>query len=163
MKADGTGVISLTGTSGGFEPSWSPDGTRIAFSRVTRLCQFDVCAADVFVIPTTGGPAINLTRNAGGAAYQPAWSPDGTWVAYAQARQIFLIKPDGSGKTNLSQDPGTQDVAPVWAPDAARLAFTRFLANSEMFVMNADGSGAASIGNKHLTGESRLGNDALRA
>jgi hypothetical protein len=153
MNADGTGVTSITGISGGFEPSWSPDGTRIAFSRVTRLCRFDVCAADVFVIPAGGGVASNLTRNAGGTAYQPAWSPDGTWIAYDQDRQIFLIRPDGSGRTNLSQDPANQDVAPVWAPDGTRLAFTRSFMSSDIFVMNADGSGAASIGDTHLSGK----------
>jgi TolB protein len=146
MNANGTGVVSLTGDAGGFEPSWSPDGSRIAFARVTRLCQFDVCAADVLVVPATGGPATNLTLNAGGAAYQPAWSPDGSRIAYAQERQIFVILPDGTGKVRLSLDADAQDVAPVWAPDGAKLAFTRYTANgSRIFVMNADGTGATGI------------------
>jgi dipeptidyl aminopeptidase/acylaminoacyl peptidase len=145
MNADGTGVTSLTGVSGGFEPSWSPDGASIAFSRVVRLCQFDVCLADIFVVPAAGGTASNVTRNAGGQAYDPAWSPDGSRIAYSQDRQIYTIRPDGSGKTKLSRDPTAQDVGPVWSPDGLRLAFTRYLAESEMLVMNADGTGGSNI------------------
>jgi Tol biopolymer transport system component len=156
MNADGSGVVSLTGIAGGFEPSWSPDGTRLAFSRVVRLCQFDVCAADVFVIPAAGGLAANLTRNAAGTAYDPAWSPDGTRIAYSQDRRIWTIGADGTGKTQVTGvSENVQDFAPVWSPDGAKLAITRWGSNAEVVVIQADGSGATNISrsaaNDHVT------------
>jgi len=152
MNADGTGVVSLTGTAGGFEPSWSPDGTRIAFSRVVRLCNFDVCLADIFVIPAAGGTGTDVTRSAEGQAYDPAWSPDGSRIAYAQDRQIYTIRPDGTGKTRISRDPAAQDVAPIWSPDGLRLAFTRYGDDKGIFVMNADGTGVTNISSQTGTG-----------
>jgi TolB protein len=148
MSLDGSGVVSLTGEAGGFQPSWSPDGTSLAFSRVVRLCQFDVCVADVFVMPAAGGNATNLTRNPSGTAYEPAWSPDGARIAYSQDRQIWTIRVDGTGKAPVTGGQAfVQDVGVVWSRDGSKLAVTRLLENAEVFILNADGSEPTDISN----------------
>jgi TolB protein len=147
MNADGTDARSIAGTFNGTSPSWSPDGMMIAFERFVRLCHFDVCVADIFLVPATGGSAVNLTNNADEVAHNPAWSPDGSTIAYEQESQIYTIRPDGTGRTLLSRNPAAQDVNPVWSPSGSSVAFTRYLENSEVFVMNADGTNVANLSN----------------
>jgi TolB protein len=146
INADGSGDRSIAGTSNGHAPSWSPDGSTIAFIGMVQLCNFDVCGADVLTVATAGGSTTNLTQNAvGGVAGDPAWSPDGSRIAYSQNGQLYTIGLDGAGPTRISRDPAAEDGAPVWSPDGTRLAFTRYLDDAEVFVMNADGSGATNI------------------
>ena len=94
--------------------------------------------------PTLGTCACN---------YQPAWSPDGTRIAFASGRAdtgtaIYTMAPDGSGLAKLTG--GTAfNTAPAWSPDGRKLAFERLppfhgeLNPSEpaLYVMNADGTG----------------------
>jgi dipeptidyl aminopeptidase/acylaminoacyl peptidase len=144
MNADGSGATQLT-SSGGFDPSWSPGGSLIAYSRAVRFCNFDVCAADIFVIPASGGAATDLTNNADEVAFEPAWSPDGSHIAFEQDRQIWIMQADGSDIRRISRDGTVQDLAPVWSPDGSAIAFKRLLNGSQVFVMNADGSAATNL------------------
>ncbi|HEY3210808.1 MAG TPA: hypothetical protein VGL18_13655 [Actinomycetota bacterium] len=108
MNADGTGIRRLTETPGsdGF-PSWSLDGSKIAFSS-TR----DDCAnSDRADCRTTGdiGPFHSLyVMNADGSdqhrltdrfAQFVDWSPDGSYLVFAPG--LNIIRPDGSGLTSL--------------------------------------------------------------
>lgn len=62
--------------------------------------------------------------------YDPYWSPDGRWLAYAKtpnpnstgARQIFRIQPNGSSNQQLTDDQ-TYKSSPVWSPDGNRIAY----------------------------------------
>ena len=72
-------------------------------------------------------PAVRLYDGAGGA-YQPAWSADGSQIAFISTANadpdVFLINADGSRARQLTIDDGSsEDRAPAWTPDGAYIAF----------------------------------------
>ncbi len=78
------------------------------------------------------------------AERSPAWSPDGTLIAFVAERdgnaEIYVLAGDGT-ETRLTTDPGA-DVSPAWSPDGSRLAFASDRdGNWEIYAMAADGSG----------------------
>ncbi|MGH2765470.1 MAG: TolB family protein, partial [Actinomycetota bacterium] len=92
----------------------------------------------------------NLT-NDGGDDDDPAWSPDGSKIAFSTDRdgnlEIYVMNAaDGSGQTNLTND-GEDDREPGWAPDGSRIAFRANRGGFEIYVMNADGSGQTNLTN----------------
>ena len=119
--------------------SWSPDGTKIAFSS-----DRDGGLQEIYVMNADGSGQTRLTIT---SAYNffPSWSPDGAKIAFTSSRnggfQIFVMNADGSGQTNLSTVPVGEDIAPAWSPDGTKIAFTSSRdASREIYVMNADGS-----------------------
>ena len=76
MNADGSGQTNLTDdpAAGSFKPSWSPDSTRIAFSRNENGTE-----ADIYAMNADGTGRENLS-NTGADERHPAWSPDGMEV-----------------------------------------------------------------------------------
>jgi dipeptidyl aminopeptidase/acylaminoacyl peptidase len=83
VPADGSGEPRML-TEGDFEnlsPSWSPDGTRIAFVSMRAEDWDTALVEDIFVVPAAGGTPEQLTP--GDAAYAaPVWAPDGRRLAY---------------------------------------------------------------------------------
>ncbi len=65
-----------------------------------------------------GSNVLNLT-NAVGLDDQPAWSPDGTKIAFRSNRdgnfEIYVMNVDGTGQTRLTNDPA-EDTDPAWRP-----------------------------------------------
>ncbi|MDX6510624.1 MAG: TolB protein [Gaiellaceae bacterium] len=70
-------------------------------------------------------------------------------IAYEHGRDIWTINPDGTGAVQLTATPGTFESDPAWSPDGKKIAFTSVLdapgGNSQVWVMNADGSQAHPI------------------
>ena len=105
---------------------------------------------DVSVTVTAGSPT-NLTNNSA-ADWEPAWSPDGTRIAFASRRDgnwdIYVMSADGTGQERLTNNPAL-DAAPAWSPDGTRIAFhsTRDGNVDNIYVMNADGTGQERLTN----------------
>jgi Tol biopolymer transport system component len=107
-RLDGTDehVVPLDAWGG---MSWSPDATQLTFS------SRDV----VYVVRADGSGLRRLV-----AGRDPAWSPDGSSIAFqtAPGKGIHLISPSGAGERVLVGD-RTEQWRPVWSPDGSRIAF----------------------------------------
>ncbi len=82
---------------------------------------------------------------------EPAWSPDGTQVAFVSYRtgtsQIWVMQADGSQLTNLTRTT-SYERNPAWSPDGTRIAFTsNRTGNWDVWVMHADGSQPENLTN----------------
>ncbi|MDP9389616.1 MAG: hypothetical protein M3Q48_17300 [Actinomycetota bacterium] len=131
------------------DPSWSPDGTKIAFESSRDG------GSEVYVMNADGTGVTRLTFNGPAEDRGTNWSPDGTQIVFHSARfpvvdpipghghsslEIFKMNADGSNQTRLTENK-FQDSLPVWSPDGTKIAFTTNRdSDFEIYVMNADGS-----------------------
>jgi TolB protein len=151
MSVDGSGRRPLAGGELGFEPSISPDGRRIAFSRNT-----DVGVTSIYVMNVDGTGTTEVAR---GLVFNPGpvWSPDGCQIAYRSGFDqqvspwIEIVNADGTGRRQVTPEPDPNEFAfyesPTWSPDGSRLAFTK---NSILHVINVDGTGLTALPNEDL-------------
>jgi tol-pal system beta propeller repeat protein TolB len=128
-------------------PTWSPDGTKIAFSRDDGSGW-----VSLYVMNADGSTVTRLTNPGTANDYEPAWSPDGTKIAFQRNRdgnvEIYVMNADGSDTTRLTDSPG-DDLAPSWSPDGSQLAFVSNRGGGsplhDIWIMNADASGARNL------------------
>ena len=118
---------------GGFD--WSPDGARLVYFGMVRGRHA------LFVVSTSGEaprPAVPIVLFQPGApgGGDPAWSPDGSTIAFEVGLDIALVNPDGTGLRGLKA-PGYVYL-PIWSPDASKLAFAGSNSN---YVIDANGTG----------------------
>ena len=155
MNADGTGQVPLTSTlfplTNG-EPVWSPDGTKIAFTS----SRAELGRNEIWVMNADGTNPVRLTVNVQlsgtpsnpvyGMDFGPAWSPDGTKIAFYSSRdnlasfEIYVMNADGSNQVRITND-ATEDKDPVWTRDGQRITFfSRRDGNNAIWEMNANGT-----------------------
>ncbi|GHG37207.1 MULTISPECIES: serine hydrolase [Amycolatopsis] len=106
------------------QPAISPDGGRIAYVLRTADRDKDEDTRSLWLVGTGGGEARRLTR--GPADVAPAWSPDGTRLAFLRAQdgpaQLWLLPADGGEPEQVTGLPLGAG-SPVWRPDGAEIAF----------------------------------------
>lgn len=98
----------------------------------------------IFVINANGTSSRRLTDVTFSNDEDPAWSPDGTKIAFTTDRdgnrEIYVVNADGSNAERLTTEPAA-DYEPAWSPDGTRIAFVSERAGAPgIFVMKADGT-----------------------
>ena len=140
---------------GGFAtfPDYSPDGRKIAFDGSQGSDTHD----EIYVVDArTGGGLTALTScagyGAGCANDYPAYSPDGTKIAFIHVddtdadgnfvnEQVWVMSANGSNKTQLTFDANDHDQLPDWSPDGSKIAYEDGdFGFGRIFSMHADGS-----------------------
>ncbi|MGB5187710.1 MAG: Ig-like domain-containing protein [Acidimicrobiia bacterium] len=149
MEPDGSGMSPMTTyptTSGQYEPTWSPDGTRVAY----RLDPPSAGATDDIYLRILGVGIGNLTETPGIDEAEPAWSPDGTKIAYTRGGAIWTMNADGSNQSALTSPPFlTTHHEPAWSPDGTKIAYrnhpTLSKTGADIHVVNANGIGTVNL------------------
>lgn len=116
---DGSGTINVSQAAGtdSAHPSWSPDGTKLAFaSNLTGKY-------DIFIVYVDGTGLTNLTSGTDVMfdASVPVWSPDGTRIAFTSQGLLWSMNANGSGAAPVSSLTASSEFA--WSPDGKKLVF----------------------------------------
>jgi Tol biopolymer transport system component len=176
INSDGTGLTTIREISLGeiSYPDWSPVRDEIAYVDDGYRCDysgwFPSCNLQIWIITPDGTRLAKLGDDKGND-YQPSWSPDGTKIAFMSTRDqsnswcdwshcgdIYAMNADGTATTRLTDSPGG-DSQPVWSPDGKKIAFVSLRddpdpigcissnCHTDIYVMNADGSGQTNLTN----------------
>jgi TolB protein len=139
MRPTGGGVRNLThDPAADFDPTWSPDGRRIAFTS-NRGGDLD----QLFTMDRRGVGLVRLTSLVRGNAAAPDWSPTGRRLAFyvdfgPRDPEVYVVGIDGSGLRRITRN-RVSDSSPAWSPDGGRLAIER---NARIATIDPDGSHA---------------------
>jgi hypothetical protein len=144
MNSDGSSVTRVTGAANSSSPTWSPAGDAIAFTACLHEC-------GVYVQKLSAG---SVALRTAAWAIDPAWSPDGSRIAYLKFHgelipgddtpffSLQLVNADGNGVTEIVPVTPAAMNGPTWSPDGTQLAFSM---NSDIYVVRADGTGLTRL------------------
>lgn len=132
---------SQTGIPGG----WSPDGSSYVIPEISEGPPSDpellpelesIPTSHLFSLHLQDGSRLNISQEANVEDTSPAFSPDGSLLAFARkflevsrwtpGRQLWLMRPDGNQPRPLTQEPNYNHYDFAWSPLGDRLAYVRF-------------------------------------
>jgi Tol biopolymer transport system component len=146
MKADGSDQTQVTNDPGSdVDPTWSPDGASLAFTRVA-LAGGMVGPGTIWSVAPAGTDARRLTAGVVGADTTPSWSPDGTRIAFTRTAadtrktDVWVMDANGGTRRRLTRSAGF-DGYPAWSGDAQSIVYTSDReGNAELYTMDANGT-----------------------
>lgn len=158
LGADGVERRLTTKRVGAYDPTWSPDGTQIAFAARPGGSRDRKMDTDIFVMHADGGN-IRLLAGTVGNDVDPDWSPDGSRIAFQglhdDNRGLIWVASVRTGElTRLTQRHTYSEMDPAWSPDGRWIAYTRYhhgntlnghIYGAELWLMRSDGSDERAI------------------
>lgn len=125
------------------QPAWSPDGNKLLYVAPGGKSANGIdWGLDIFLLDVTASirQPVNLTHRPGDDT-DPAWSPDGKWIALTnngrsdKVKMIDLMAPDGSSIQRVSVD--LQEFNPAWSPGMDLLYVTFARENNILYLRSA--------------------------
>jgi Tol biopolymer transport system component len=145
------------------DPAWSPDGKQIAFSRTTTTATEPAEQTGIWVVNTDGsGERLLNSRPEPQHTNSPAWSPDGTRLAFergtfdnsgqALTSAVFIMRTDGTDERQITPPDRKLGDHPQWSPDGSTILFrdnvgtpTKAFKPSALYTVHPDGSGLTNL------------------
>ena len=129
-------------------PAISPDGSTVAYATERqsvnqRLDLVTVGLGSRELRRLTPGREVGGDGADLGTHHEPAWSPDGTRIAFLEGRIVRTMAADGSGMRSIAPEIRSVAEPPAWSPDGTRLAFRGWLPYEDgwaLYVVDSDGS-----------------------
>ena len=139
--ADGSNVQRISGAGYAAVPSWSPDGTQVAFVRAEPHTP---SVWNVWMAAPDGTRLRRVTRHQVGQSWGASWFPDGRRLAYSvETRLVVLNLMTGQRETFDSPLPGRLVRTPAVSPDGGRIIFQVF--REGVWLLNLDGGGMRRV------------------
>lgn len=141
VGSEGGSRKRVTDPKGFTEPTWSPDGTHLAFCQGDSIYLLEVeCVLDA---KSCGSKPAYLTQG-----FSPDWSPSGDQILYVSPeRHIAVVNVDRSSDP-VVLTPDLYGGHPKWSPAGDRIVFAADSGDhADLFMMKADGSGLTNLTN----------------
>ena len=141
MGSDGSQPQLVPGTDeiGASDPTWSPDGTALAFDGGERDVPSDA-TLEIYTAALDGSGLTNITQTPNANEVWPDWSWTEGRIAFTRSVStdgLFTIAPDGTDERQVTDG---IDVRPSWSPDGTSIVFQREAEGvSNVWTVQADG------------------------
>jgi serine/threonine protein kinase/Tol biopolymer transport system component len=149
LKDDAIQITNMP--EGACQPSWSPDGIRLVFISPCGVKKDSYQGSDLYIINADGSGLIQLPSSPGGGDFEPAWSPDGQYIAFTSMRDGYMqiysyTVEDGSIRRLVNTKANKHARQPAWSPDGRKIVYTyQRISSYELWVMSTLGSNETQL------------------